>query len=60
MACAYNPSYLRGSWLEANSKKVNEIPISTSKLGMMVQVCDPSYMGGIGRRWSEAYHGQNG
>jgi hypothetical protein len=35
---------------ESLSKNVSKTLISTDKLGMVVHICGPSYMGGLGRR----------
>jgi hypothetical protein len=50
-----NLSYLGGRDLEDCSlgqpgQKVHETPISTSKPSVVVQVCHPSYKGGLNRR----------
>jgi hypothetical protein len=48
---SYSPSYLRSRDKEDHSlgpvqAKIQKTPISTNKLGVVVDVCDPSYKGG--------------
>jgi hypothetical protein len=40
----------RRSWFKASLGKKLVRPISINKPGMMVHICNPSYMGGIHRR----------
>jgi hypothetical protein len=51
-------------WCQSR-QKVSKTPLSTNKYGMVVHACNPSFLGGIGRRpalaswhrkevWSEA------
>jgi hypothetical protein len=36
--------------LRPAQKKISETSISTNETGMVIQICNPTYAGGIGRR----------
>jgi hypothetical protein len=50
-----NPSHSRGQDRRIvvrgqPGQKVTELLISTNKLGVVAHACDPSYVGGVGKR----------